>query len=401
MPLNNTKIGVYIAQLRKSRGLTQNDVADKLQITYQAVSKWERGETLPDVSLLPDLARILKTTVDDLFNPADKEQKKILEEVQMGLSFTSYASAAFGCLKAAGFWQEDMVRFMGMTGIAFRFVIHYQSCPSSPTIYNWHTEHAAMMDRIGIHSDCFLANMLTQPITLDKIREDASARIKKSIDKGIAAAVWAPTSIPEFGIIHGYDDVNKLYFVRDCTGRQDAALPYTELGKSEVPELFYQIFKDKLAVDEEKASMNVLRYALSEWNNAYYPVSGYASGRKAYLNLIGAIENNDLYVFGLSYILATYGYSKHCAAEYLKNLAGKTGFTGLDKAGALYELVAVNYGKATSLMPYGTNEETFEKIRAELLTAMKDCMSLEEEAMQLIGKYFEEAATQLAPSNPG
>lgn len=258
-----------------------------------------------------------------------------------------------------------------------------------------------MMDRIGIHSDCFLANMQAQPNTFKEIQEDASARIKRSIDKGIAALVWSPTSIAEFGIIHGYDDDNKTYFVRDCTGRQDAALPYTELGKSDIPELFYQIFKEKRAVDEEKEAVSTLRYALSEWNKEYYPNSGYGSGRKAYLNLIGAIENNDLYVFGLAYNIGVYGYSKYCAAEYLKNLAGNTGFTGLDKAGELYGQVAAEYSRLAILMPYGSGEETFRKNRAELLSAMKDCMSLEEEAMQHIGKYFDETAVQnISPSVP-
>lgn len=57
-------VGAQIARLRKEKGLTQNDLGDRLGISFQAVSKWERGETLPDTAILLDLARVLETSVD-------------------------------------------------------------------------------------------------------------------------------------------------------------------------------------------------------------------------------------------------------------------------------------------------------------------------------------------------
>ena len=57
-------VGGQIARLRKEKGLTQNDLGDRLGVSFQAVSKWERGETLPDTALLPDLANALETSVD-------------------------------------------------------------------------------------------------------------------------------------------------------------------------------------------------------------------------------------------------------------------------------------------------------------------------------------------------
>lgn len=58
------KVGEQIAVLRKAKGLTQSELGERIGVSFQAVSKWERGETLPDVTLLPDLAKILETTVD-------------------------------------------------------------------------------------------------------------------------------------------------------------------------------------------------------------------------------------------------------------------------------------------------------------------------------------------------
>ena len=51
-----TKIGKKISQLRKENGLTQMELADKLAISYQAVSNWERGATMPDM-LFPDTVK--------------------------------------------------------------------------------------------------------------------------------------------------------------------------------------------------------------------------------------------------------------------------------------------------------------------------------------------------------
>ncbi|MCH5198508.1 MAG: helix-turn-helix transcriptional regulator [Oscillospiraceae bacterium] len=62
------KIGGYIQHLRKAAGLTQKDLAQKLGISFQAVSKWENGDALPDTGLLLELCDVLNTTVDKLLN---------------------------------------------------------------------------------------------------------------------------------------------------------------------------------------------------------------------------------------------------------------------------------------------------------------------------------------------
>ena len=75
MPIDPIKAGRHIHALRRARGLTQNQLGDMLHVSFQAVSKWERGETLPDVNLLPDLADALSTTVDNILNGGEKPMK--------------------------------------------------------------------------------------------------------------------------------------------------------------------------------------------------------------------------------------------------------------------------------------------------------------------------------------
>ena len=62
--MDSKMVGSQIARLRKEKGLTQNDLGDRLGVSFQAVSKWERGETLPDTAILLDLANALETSVD-------------------------------------------------------------------------------------------------------------------------------------------------------------------------------------------------------------------------------------------------------------------------------------------------------------------------------------------------
>ncbi|MDE6750347.1 MAG: methyltransferase domain-containing protein [Lachnospiraceae bacterium] len=60
------KTGEVISKRRKELGLTQNQLAKSLNISFQAISKWENGTTFPDIAMLPKLAAALNTTVDAL-----------------------------------------------------------------------------------------------------------------------------------------------------------------------------------------------------------------------------------------------------------------------------------------------------------------------------------------------
>ena len=64
--LDREKFGSFIARLRKEKGYTQKELAEKLSISDKAVSKWETGKSLPDISLLVPLADIMEVTVTEL-----------------------------------------------------------------------------------------------------------------------------------------------------------------------------------------------------------------------------------------------------------------------------------------------------------------------------------------------
>ena len=73
----NSLLAVNISEKRKKMGLTQEELAEKLGVTFQAVSKWETAKAAPDISFLPELADIFKCTIDELFSRANDNSQVV------------------------------------------------------------------------------------------------------------------------------------------------------------------------------------------------------------------------------------------------------------------------------------------------------------------------------------
>ena len=103
------KIGRYIRHLRKKAGMTQTELAEKLSISFQAVSKWENGDALPDTGILLDLCDALDTTADKLLNggalAAGERRLMKLEDVITGFAYMENIGKLLG---------EDSTFFTGM-----------------------------------------------------------------------------------------------------------------------------------------------------------------------------------------------------------------------------------------------------------------------------------------------
>ncbi|MDE5780196.1 MAG: phosphoribosylformylglycinamidine cyclo-ligase [Lachnospiraceae bacterium] len=73
--LNSVKVGNFIMNKRRELGMTQQHLAEKLNISFQAVSKWETGITFPNIEILYDLAIALDVTVDEILAGSQKEME--------------------------------------------------------------------------------------------------------------------------------------------------------------------------------------------------------------------------------------------------------------------------------------------------------------------------------------
>ena len=73
-------IGMNLKYFRKKEGLSQEELAEKIEVSRQSVAKWESGETLPDIVKCREVANLFGTTIDNLINYSFEEEKLIENE---------------------------------------------------------------------------------------------------------------------------------------------------------------------------------------------------------------------------------------------------------------------------------------------------------------------------------
>ena len=73
--MENEKIGNIIKELRKKNNLTQQNLADQLGVTYQAVSKWENGKNIPDIAILKEISKLYNIDIKELLGE-EKDKKR-------------------------------------------------------------------------------------------------------------------------------------------------------------------------------------------------------------------------------------------------------------------------------------------------------------------------------------
>ena len=322
--------------------------------------------------------------------------KKILEDVSMGGTWTTYMGSVEGVLRKLGWWGDETWRLMGSTGMAFHFIVHEKLCPSSVTVYEWEWEHQLMLDRIGVYAEhqSIMQGDRLEANTFDLARSAALERIRRSIDRGVPVIIWAPTPILEFGLVKGYDDGDGVLHVVDCANPSPDPLLYENVGRSEVPILYIQTILDKVDVDPESAHRSALRFGLAQWEKERHVDPRYGSGRKGYANLIAALERGEYDDFGLGYILAVYADAKKCLARYLPWVAETLpALSSVAKAGELFAVISEKYEAMTGICPFkgparGAAEADHVRL-AELVKLAKECFPLEERAMGVIGRALE------------
>ncbi len=85
--MNQIKIGSFLKELRKEKGLTQGQLAEQLNISNRSVSRWETGSTMPDISIIIELAEFYEVDIKEIIDgerkseDMDKEMIETLEKV--------------------------------------------------------------------------------------------------------------------------------------------------------------------------------------------------------------------------------------------------------------------------------------------------------------------------------
>ena len=230
------KIGRHIASLRKQSGFTQETLAQRLDITPQAVSKWETGTGLPEVSLLVELAGLFDVPVDDVLcmecpkNPVEEfiqrsqsiPERKLLHSIpridrwnppegcDMWYSMPAMLAAALCGVEAHEAGRAEPVtlaelneRFrevMHLTGVAYSFLW----CEPRHLIEElWRAnDYGEMIDRVmGTYGRDFIS--LSEK---NATPEQARRLVTWSVANGCPAVTENIAGMPEFSLIMGYDD---------------------------------------------------------------------------------------------------------------------------------------------------------------------------------------------------
>ena len=78
-------LGDKLKSLRKEKNISQEKLAQYLNVSFQAVSKWENGSTYPDIELLPEISRFFGITVDELLGAEQIDESALYEEYEISL----------------------------------------------------------------------------------------------------------------------------------------------------------------------------------------------------------------------------------------------------------------------------------------------------------------------------
>ena len=141
------KVGAQIAYFRKQKEMTQAELGERLHVTFQAVSQWERGETLPDTAVLPDLARTLETTIDNILTYGQKAVE------YTGRITVKQMKEGLLCLKHMG-------EYLGQENLIYRCAIEGINEKMNTNIEDAFTDSCVL--------ECFIAEAIIQNLIAGK-----------------------------------------------------------------------------------------------------------------------------------------------------------------------------------------------------------------------------------------
>lgn len=185
--IDKERFGAFLSQLRKERGMTQKELAEKLFVSDKAVSKWERGLSLPDVALLQPLADLMEVTISELLSgqriPAEapltpgetdrlvagalnltagEEEDRRASRRRWGgwyaLGAVLLALELLAVWRWTGFFQDDFVSLLLMPLLAAMFGVYFCFFARErlPAFYdenkiNFYSDGAFRMNVPGVH----------------------------------------------------------------------------------------------------------------------------------------------------------------------------------------------------------------------------------------------------------
>lgn len=140
--MDQQKIGSFLKELRKEKNLTQEQLAEKLNVSGRTVSRWETGSNMPDISLLIELAEFYDVSIPEIIDGERKSENMNEEVKETVLKLSDYTESINQKIKTRLFWLT-VVALIGM--IAF-IVIEALGLSTPNSIYEYIASFGLGMD---------------------------------------------------------------------------------------------------------------------------------------------------------------------------------------------------------------------------------------------------------------
>ncbi len=227
--MDQKKVGCFLKDLRREKGLTQEQLAEKFNISNRSVSRWENGKNMPELSLLVELASFYQVGIDEIIDGERKTERgeDKVREKEVAAKIAGYANEQSSRLLR---W----VRCISLIGIVLMTVLlaiqtfTYQPGIASFVCYVLSVLAFASMAVLGLHVNGVLGKMVKHSkfVTACKVLVlmlvVAVASFGMRVLFLIALIAWAESSPAE--TISGIENYDKSYYLENYSGDLDSGL---------------------------------------------------------------------------------------------------------------------------------------------------------------------------------
>lgn len=129
--MDQQRIGNFLRELRKEKGITQEQLAEELHVSSRTVSRWETGSNMPDISLLVDIAEFFGVGIPELIDGGRKSENMNKEEKEVAEKMTEYAAAEKALLQK----RTRIISIVGMVALLAGLLMDTFSPAETASLY--------------------------------------------------------------------------------------------------------------------------------------------------------------------------------------------------------------------------------------------------------------------------
>ena len=167
--MDQKKIGSFLKELRKEKGITQEELAENLNVSGRTVSRWETGANMPDISLLVDIAEFFDVSIPEIINGERKSEIMEKEVKEVAEAMSNYA----GVEKSVILKRVKLISIIGLISLVIGLVMEAINYDSMIPIYE-----CIKGTCLGLGVGALVTMLLYTTGILEKIKNRRSKQMK-------------------------------------------------------------------------------------------------------------------------------------------------------------------------------------------------------------------------------